>query len=344
MIAFVLRFIFIVTLALCTDAMADDSPDLYAFNNAMAATNTHAYFITSNSSSRQQLVQNFISIMRLDERHVTRVPAINRHIIPISKAPYFVENNWFGTWYFKGLVREGFKTEVMNPDYSKLRGRLALQLSVIRVMEMFIQSSYDNLIIFEDDIVLSRVLPISRVIDIAAKMIRLPRDEFDIAYFGYCYECANENEKSYQNATESSPLYVRARLPLCRHAILYSRRTINWYLKTWRPQRFQGGDEMLARLLCRYGLKKIRTWEPLFNQYSSKDFRDSLLGNYDEKDAFFNFECTRWWKGKCRTRSVDKASFQELSQTPPEDTNTIAKLFPHIMLGNPNDAPAANKG
>jgi hypothetical protein len=221
-------------------------------------------------------------------------------------------------------MREGGKKFAEHYDTAAVRGRWALQLSVVRAMEAFAKSSHENMMLFEDDVVVSPSLALEKIISTTINMIRLPTDKWNIQYLGWCWECA---EMSSRNFTSNGPLYTDATFPLCRHSIMYSRRTIQWYLKVWRPPHFLGGDEQLIRLACNYKVKKVRTMEPLFIQSNINAYQDSGLGNTDSKQAFYEWLDCKRWRLMCKSLPNATAQFDYLSQTPPDDLDSVTKFF-----------------
>ena len=293
-------------------------------NAALEESGTHMYFILSNSTTRAHLVYNFLSALNVAPEHVTIISALDISLIPPSRFGEFVDAGLIGHWYWKGLIKEGGKKFAEHAEQSSVRGRWALQLSVVRAMETFVKSPYKNMLLLEDDVALSPDVTREKIIAVANEMIQLPHSKWDVQYLGWCWECAVMSMRTFQ---EGEPVYTKALFPLCRHSVLYSRTTINWYLKVWYPLHFLGGDEQLIRLACSYGIKKIRPKAPLFVQSNNKAYQDSHLGNTDIKSAFFDWTDCKRWRSLCKSNKQTASNFSHLSATPPDDLSTIDKLF-----------------
>ena len=295
-----------------------------SMNKALTDTKTHMYFILSNSTTRAKLIYNFITTLDVAPEHVTIVHATDASSVPMSRFGDFVDAGWVGNWYWKGLVKEGTKKFVEHSEGTAVRGRWALQLSVVRAMEAFVKSPHENMMLFEDDVAMSPDVALEKIISTTINMIRLPANKWDLQYLGWCWECADMDSRSF---TSDGPLFTQALFPLCRHSIMYSRLTVQWYLKVWRPPHFLGGDEQLIRLACNYKVKKIRSMEPLFIQSNINAYQDSHLGNTDLKRSFFDWtECGRW-KSMCKSLSNGTAQFNLLGETPPDDLDSVTNFF-----------------
>jgi len=317
------------------DAILDTDSSLTNINKALYDTKTHIFIILSNSTHRARLVDDFLESIDVDRKHVTLIPSIDGSRVPVSRYGDFVRRGWLGNWYWKGLLKEGSKKFPEHHDQSSVRGRWALQMSVIDTMENFLKTDFENMLIFEDDAAISKDLSREKIFETFVYMLRLDKSLWDLQYLGWCWECATSSERNliggdiskYKSENGKNHIYMKALFPLCRHAILYSRRTVNWYLKVWRPVHFLGGDEQLVRLVCRYGLKKIRTMEPLFIQSTSHAYKDSKLGNTDTKDTFFEWTNCRRWRKMCMKNTSAVIEFNELSMNPPKNLHTVQSIF-----------------
>jgi hypothetical protein len=301
------------------------------FNSALKETQTQLYFILGNSTHRSDLVHKFIEDMQLDPKYVTITHAVDRSHIPVSTFGDFVEAGWVKHFYWKGYISDHRNKMAQHHHHSSLAGRWALQLSVIRAMEMFARSDYQNMVIFEDDVTIAGGLSVEKVHEVAETMIRLPADQWDLQYLGWCWECAELHERTF--ASDASQYHINAVFPLCRHSILYSRKAVQWYLKVWRPVYFLGGDEQLIRRVCEYSLKKIRPLQPLFAQSNSLAFKDSHLGNTDEKSTFFKWTDCKAWRSMCVVNKTASLEYNQLGRTPPDDLHTIDNILKKIHCG-----------
>ena len=172
-----------------------------------------------------------------------------------------------------------------------------------KAMQLFLDSKYENFIVFEDDVVINPKL--NNVRHLFAGMLSIPKPKWDIQYLGFCFECGNQNRNRNQRsamASSSWGVFEEAVFPLCTHAIMFSRAAATLIMNTYTPFVNNKGDWILHILACQFGLKVIRPLEPLFlqNVTSFGVDRDSRLGNDNDKRAFAHWVKCDKEKQRCQ--------------------------------------------
>ena len=133
-------------------------------------------------------------------------------------------------------------------------GRLALAMTLDKAMQHFLDSSYSNFLVFEDDVIVNPDL--ENIKSQFVTMLRLPPSLWHIIqYLGFCFECGDGNR-----GLKQQQLYTFAVFPLCTHAILLRRATVYVVMNTYKPFVSNKGDWMLHVTACQYGLQVSATY------------------------------------------------------------------------------------
>ena len=166
---------------------------------------------------REEYIKDVFKTLKLAPIYVPAVPAKE---LPSLKE--LLQNNILGDIYLRKYLENenypnmdlnSFEADPKNTAYinSKLKGVLALQLSYMRVFEIFLQKAQpgDHCFIFEDDIIPAKWQKRMQQI-----FKELPHD-YDIINLGRCFDKCKKNIKYSENLVINT-------LPLCTHACGYS--------------------------------------------------------------------------------------------------------------------------
>ena len=176
-------------------------------------------------------------------------------------------------------------------------GRLALAMTVDKVFQVFLDSSFSNCLLFEDDVMINPEIG-SKAPMLFSDMLSLPSTSWHMQYLGFCFECGER--KNYE-LVAPSPLFAEAIFPLCTHAILFNRATVFVIMNTYKPFSSNKGDWMFHTTACEHGLTVIRPHRSIFVQnVSTTTIGESQLGNYNDKRDFASWVKCRKEQHACR--------------------------------------------
>ena len=198
----------------------------------------------------------------------------------------------------KNIISNSWITEKNSISGTKYRtNRVACQLSHIRTLKHFLTSKYQHAIIFEDDIEINNKFSRGQIHQIIKTFLNFS-SEWDGVYLGFCSEFLpiniEYNSTNYTNIYGNVSFqlkYTHVRSPLCRHAILYSRRLASLVIDSYLPIQ-SPGDWLLRNISCTYNLRVIRPKTPLFHQVRTK--LGSTMNNSNKLRTFLkytNFHC-----------------------------------------------------
>jgi GR25 family glycosyltransferase involved in LPS biosynthesis len=134
---------------------------------------------------------------------------------------------------YNELIKNNFVTKSYYKNKNK--GRIACHYSQIKLIKEFLNSNDETIFIFEDDI--DKNLPDNYKEIISKSMDDIPND-WDIVFFGRCYDNCNKMKKINKN------LY-KVYSPKCRHAYGLTRKGAEKILKYSVPM-INNGDIMYA--------------------------------------------------------------------------------------------------
>lgn len=141
-------------------------------------------------------------------------------------------------------------------------GRLALAMTLDKALQHFLDSKYDNFLVFEDDVMIHPELPSLQVKHMFSDMLSVPSTEWQMQYLGFCFECTEDvrtsgavTYTSVNSGTGTDSAYIEAIFPLCTHALLLSRTAVLVLMNTYKPFVSNKGDWMLHVTACEYDLK-----------------------------------------------------------------------------------------
>jgi hypothetical protein len=233
----------------------------------------HIYCLSlQGESARKQHMKTLFASLHLHDIH-TFVDAIPVHSFDdkVLKSNGTIARSW--------TTNFGFKR-----GYSK--ARVACQLSHMSALSQFLSSSHELALVMEDDVVISDWLSIEEVAASMSTVLEITYPQWDAIYMGFCWEPLITDHafvsQVWRQVSTHEPFmtveYTRAIKPLCRHAVLYTRRLARLVLDTWAPM-VSSGDVQLANLMCQQNLTFLRTDRPIFLQ-ANDDFASTIGNQY----------------------------------------------------------------
>jgi GR25 family glycosyltransferase involved in LPS biosynthesis len=183
---------------------------------------------------------------------------------------------------FNALLKSQFNN--YNNIYNLKIGEIACASSHIRVLEIFIKSKNNNILIFEDDVmhytnnnykfVLDKIKEIEEydIIEYIYNAYKsLPKD-WDLLYLGRCWD-------DCQNHKKINKYLIKTNRALCNHAIIYSRKGAKIILDNISHPLQMPIDHIIANLSLSNNLNCYGTIIPIF--YQNRNELSSSVGNYD---------------------------------------------------------------
>ena len=152
-----------------------------------------------------------------------------------------------------------------------LYSQIACHQSHCKVLSNFLSSNAKNCLIFEDDISEPKY-DLKFIDNVLANLYKSLPDNYDIVYFGKCYEFCDKviNINKYLG---------KCYRPYCRHAYSVSRKGAEKILKMTIPMKM-AGDQMIAKLIRENKLNAYSSIPTLF--YQNRNDLISTLNNGDD--------------------------------------------------------------
>lgn len=148
-------------------------------------------------------------------------------------------------------------------------GRIACHLSHLKVMETFLKDpKAKNALIFEDDLQPPRDM--YEIKNTIHNVITTVPDDWDLIYFGKCWDDCRHSKKINE--------YIYKSHPLCRHGYAVSRKGAKKLLKECFPIVNIHGDEHIKKL-SQEGKVNIYTSEPSIF-FQNREQLGTTLGNH----------------------------------------------------------------
>ena len=212
-------------------------------------SNAHIYVIMSPIPTRVTHMNHFLDKLGFSDKYLRRSVDIV-HAIQISTNNSSMENYRRDGILSKASFRQH---QIVTP------GRLGCQLSFVKVLKLFLKSSYDIALVFEDDVQISSKFTISNARSLLAQMLMIPISQWDVQYPGFCFACntpmnfkTSPKASSLLHNTHNEMWLTKGVVQLCRHGITFSRRGASVYLSEWKPMTGPG-DVKLSEVICETG-------------------------------------------------------------------------------------------
>lgn len=212
-----------------------------------AEKKVHAY-VMSAVPSRVPNVKDFMMRLGLSDVHYDLVgaptnitnPVIERHIRDGELSPFYSYSK-----YHSGIKR------------------YVVQRTKIKILRNFLRSKYDTMIMFEDDVALNtEYFDEEGAVTATAAMLNTA-DKWDLQYLGFCFECKHVGGGGKHNfleipgfqSSKEDFYYQTAFMPLCNHAVIFSKKAAKAFIELSRPFHFLG-DLILTHIICLTGMQK----------------------------------------------------------------------------------------
>ena len=155
-------------------------------------------------------------------------------------------------------------------DYLNL-GRICCHYSALSVYKSFLNSSAQNILIFEDDLRKDTYRDVIHFNSILRPILsEVPRD-WEYLNFSKCYDFCT------QNTDISNPFWSIPVRPLCRTAIALTRKSAKIIIENTAQMKEQPGDKMIGQLIRDKKFKAYSTKDITF--YQHREQFGSNLGN-----------------------------------------------------------------
>ena len=215
----------------------------------------------------EKLDVNPIYVQGLDKNNLTLKGAVKQGII---------QTDWYD-YSVKGTANEKSQKKPVNP------GRIACHLGHLKIMKLFLESSSQYALIFEDDIYFTPGKMYDRKYKLKTILENIPPDA-QIVYLSYCYEFCDLTQKY-------NDIFLHAVRPLCRHFYLVSREGAQIILDNTLPM-YNTGDKMTGYLIANKILKGYLV-NPKF--FSLNQNRKQFKTNLNNHGALYS--CQKWSDG-----------------------------------------------
>ena len=179
------------------------------------------------------------------------------------------------------LKRDGIITKDCNLN----NGRIACHLSHLSVMDEFLNDpNSERMLIFEDDLLDNGGTDLANVQSTIKNVMNNIPDDWDLIYFGKCWDLCNKSIEIND--------YVNKSYPLCRHGYAVSKKGASKILKYCFPMPNKNGDNMIRELSLE---GKINIYTPKNNIFEqNREKFGSNLENHSRirlcADVFSRFE------------------------------------------------------
>jgi hypothetical protein len=229
---------------------------------------------------REEYIRNVFKEMNIKAKFIPAVliedlPSLDELLKQKLISKFFLYKNLKNEGYPCDLVKLEKSTDKKLKDWLRsLKGKLALQLSYLKIFNEFLDTKDDNCIIFEDDILYPKDLNLlnKRFNSIFKK--ELENIEWDYINLGRCYDICEINTQFSENLIIDS-------YPLCTHACCYSRKVSETLIATSIPLKYPGDHINLNFFYLNPKFKCFTAKPALF--YQNHITLSSTLGNSNKE-------------------------------------------------------------
>jgi len=176
----------------------------------------HVYFLSGDNSTRKENCLKMMKKLQLEPRHYDFIHG------PMEMSSQ--------------QVAEAIQTGALSPRWNQSRYHMGIKrylchLGKMKVLQAFLGSAYEEMILYEDDVALSTKYNSSEAAEYMRLMLTIPSQDYDMQYLGYCFECYRYG---YDKVELSSSMalregkqfhYARVLMPLCNHAVLFKKKS-----------------------------------------------------------------------------------------------------------------------
>ena len=203
----------------------------------------------------EKLDVNPIYVQGLDKNKLTLEGAVKQGII---------QPEWYD-YSVKGNADEKSQKKPVN------LGRIACHLGHLKILKLFLKSSSQYALIFEDDIYFTPGKIYDRKYKLKTILENIPPDA-QIVYLSYCYEFCDLTRKY-------NDIFLHAVRPLCRHFYLVSREGAQIILDDTLPM-YNTGDKMTGNLIANKILKGYLVNPKFFSLNQNRQQFKTNLNNH----------------------------------------------------------------
>lgn len=232
----------LLLLMLAIEPALSGSSDLTSLAQIFDEKKIHAYFLYGGKIDRKDNCIQLMKDLGLDQRHFDFIDG-PRKITPAEISEF---------------KRNGSLSNNFNKSKSSMgMGRFLCQLGKLRVMTAFLESNYDEMILFEDDVTVSGKYHLQEAVEYFRLMLSIPTTQYDMQFLGFCFECyrrAPEMQLGHNlgNMTNKTFSATQVLMPLCNHAVLFKRKAVKAFMQLSKPFKTPG-DIALTYAICKTG-------------------------------------------------------------------------------------------
>jgi hypothetical protein len=202
----------------------------------------HAYFLLGGNRDRAEGCLKVVKSFGLESRHYDF----------ISGPTKLTDDEIFA------LHKDWSLANFENSTLQEQTGSLLVQLGILRVMNAFLASEHEEMILFKDNVAVPGMFDLFDAVEYARLMLSIPTEEYDMQYLGYCYECMRPVDEIRLGFHSGKPFYyTQALMPLCNHAVLLKRKAVKVFMELTTPFN-RPGDISLAHATCSTGMMIVR--------------------------------------------------------------------------------------
>ena len=209
--------------------------------------------------SRKEYITNVMEHMGI---YPTYVDAILASSLPSLNI--LMENKIINEKFLMRFLGDEYKNILEEHEekvFIGIKGKIALHLTLIYTMRLFLESNEEKCLVFEDDILKPPDLNVlfSRFKNIFENEIK---NDYNMINLGRCYDDCSNNKKYSENLVSNT----RA---MCTHAMIYDRKVANVIINSLPL--YGGGDYVVAEAVASdKNLIYYSTTPPLFFQNNSE--------------------------------------------------------------------------
>lgn len=213
--------------------------------------------------SRKKYIQNVMEYMGLTPIYVDAILASSLPSLQI-----LMENNVINENFITRFLGSEKKIDENDKYVLGIKGKIALHLTLIHTMKLFLETDENKCIVFEDDVLKPQDLNelFTRFKNIFENEIK---NDYNMINMGRCYDRCSQNIKYSENLITNT----RA---MCTHAMIYDRKIANLIINSLPL--YGGGDFVVAEAVASdKNLVYYSVTPPLF--YQNNNEMGSTLNN-----------------------------------------------------------------
>jgi hypothetical protein len=243
---------------------------LYIIYILLSKIYNNVYIISENFNNSQQDDQLDWLEELFDYRQIITIPERIEHVKKFCKS-FNIKKTIFNAILKKDIS--------YNNVYNLKIGEIACALSQEAVLNNFIKSNLNSMLLLEDDnIPFTNTfyndvgLKLDYIKEYISNSVKSLPYDWDVLYLGRCWDDCNNN-------IPVNSYIVKTKRTLCHHAIAFSRKGASIILENLSHPLNVPIDHIVANLTLHGKLNTYATVLPIF--YQNRDELNSTIGNYD---------------------------------------------------------------